>query len=113
VSERTISHRTRNLPVTVGTAVASSTSMLADDMAAGTVFVHSVTATATLTLYGSSDGSTFRAVYGFDGQPARVTVPADGGACALPDAFYALRFVRLVSGTDLGTAATVVVSLKS
>jgi hypothetical protein len=113
MAEMRISHCTRNLPVAVGTAVESSTSVLAGDMAGGTVYVENVTASATLTLYGSSDGSTFHAVHGFDGQPARVTVPADGGACALPDAFYALRFVRLVSGTDLGTAATVVVSLKS
>jgi hypothetical protein len=40
-------------------------------------------------------------------------VPANGGACAMPDAIYPTRFIRLVSSTDLGTAATAIVSLKS
>lgn len=111
--QMTISHTTRNQPLTVGTAVASSTSMLVGDMAAGMLFVENVTASATLTLFGSSDGGTFHALHGFDGQPAAVTVSADGGAVVLPDALYALRFVKLVSGTDLGTAAAVSISFKS
>lgn len=108
-----ITRSTRNQPLTVGTAVASSTSMLLGDMAAGMLFVENVTASATLTLFGSSDGGTFHALHGFDGQPATVTVPDSGGACALPDALYALRFVRIVSGTDLGTAASVTITVKS
>ena len=113
MSELLCSHRTRNLPVTVGTAVQSSTAMLMGDMAAGMVIVEGVTGTHTLTVYGSSDGATYAALYGFDGQAATVSVAADGGACSMPDAVYPLRFVKLVSGTDLGTAANVVISLKS
>jgi hypothetical protein len=113
MSESTLTHRTRNLPVTVGTAAASSTVMLMNDMAAGTVFVDGVTATHTLTIYGSGDGVTFVPLYGHDGQAATVAVPASGGACVLPDAVYPLRFVKLVSNTDMGTAAAVVLSLKS
>ncbi|MFM8496571.1 MAG: hypothetical protein ACKOEM_13770 [Planctomycetia bacterium] len=108
-----ISRGTRNQNVTVGTAAASSTSMAVGDMATGIVIVDNVTASATLTLFGSSDGGTFHALYGFDGQPATVTVPESGGACVLPEAIYALRFMRLVSGTDLGTAANVTVSFKT
>jgi hypothetical protein len=113
MSESTLTHRTRNLPVTVGTAAASSTVMLMNDMAAGTVFVDGVTATHTLAVYGSGDGVTFVPLYGHDGQAATVAVPADGGACVLPDAVYPLRHVKLVSNTDMGTAAAVVLSLKS
>jgi len=110
MSDNTLTHRTRNLPVTVGTAAASSTVMLMNDMAAGTVFVDGVTATHTLTVYGSGDGVTFVPLYGHDGQAATVAVPASGGACVLPDAVYPLRFVKLVSNTDMGTAAAVVLS---
>jgi hypothetical protein len=113
MSESTLTHRTRNLPVTVGTAAASSTVMLMNDMAAGTVFVDGVTATHTLTVYGSDNGVTFVPLYGHDGQAATVAVPASGGACVLPDAVYPLRFVKLVSNSDMGTAAAVVLSLKS
>jgi hypothetical protein len=113
MSATTLTHKTRNLPVTVGTAVASSTAMLMGDMAAGIVYVDGVTASHTMAVYGSSDGTTFVPLYGFDGQAATVTVAADGGACSMPDAVYPLRFVKLVSGTDLGTAANVVISLKS
>jgi hypothetical protein len=42
-----------------------------------------------------------------------VTVNAAGGSAGLPDAVYPLRFVKLVSGTDMGTAASVLISLKS
>ena len=113
MSTTRVSHATRNLDMTVGTAVASSTSMLVGDMAAGTIHVSGVTATHSVAVYGSTDGSEYRALYGFDGQAATVTVPAGGGAVVLPDAFYALRFVKLVSDTDMGTAAAVTISLKS
>ena len=113
MSELLCSHRTRNLPVTVGTAVQSSTAMLMGDMAAGMVIVEGVTVTHTLTVYGSSDGTTFAPLYGHDGQAAAMPVAADGGACVMPDAVYPLRFVKLVADASLGTAATVVISLKS
>jgi hypothetical protein len=113
MSENILTHRIRNLPVTVGTAVGSSTVMLMSDMAAGTVYVDGVTATHSVTVYGSGDGVTFVPLYGHDGQAATIAVAADGGACVLPDAVYPLRHVKLVSDTDLGTAAVVVLSLKS
>ena len=111
--EALLGHRVRGLDLTVGTAASGSSSMLMADMAAGVVIVSGITATCTLTVFGSHDGATFRALYGFDGAAATLAVPADGGAMTLPDAVYPLRFVKLVSGTDLGTAANVVISLKS
>ncbi len=113
MSESILSHRTRNTDVAVGTATASSTTLPMGDVAAGIVHVAGVTGTHTLAVYGSGNGVAFAAIYGQDGQPATVAVPADGGACVLPDAVYPLRFVKLVSGTDMGTAAAVVVTLKS
>ncbi len=113
MSDRTISHSTRNAGVTVGTATASCTTLLMADMAAGVVHVEGVTGTHTLSVFVSSDGATFVPLYDQDGQPATVAVPASGGACVMPDAVYPLRFLKLVSNTNMGTAASVVVSFKS
>lgn len=113
MSESTISHRTRSQDVTIATAATGSSTVLCADMAAGILHVAGVTASATLTLYGSGNGTTYWPLFNSDGSQATVTVPADGGAIALPDALYPLRFVRIVSGTELGTAAAAVVSLKS
>jgi hypothetical protein len=113
MSENILSHRTRSGAVAVSTAVAVSSTIDVRDMAGGIVHVSGATATATISCYGSGDGVTFAELYGFDGQPATITVGASGGAAPLPDAMYPLRFLRLVAGTDLGTSASVVVSLKS
>jgi hypothetical protein len=113
MSDSVLSHRTRSGDVAVSTAVAVSSTIDVRDMAAGMVHVSGVTATATISLFGSGDGVTFAELYGFDGQAATIAVPASGGTSVLPDAVYALKFLRLVAGTDLGTSATVTVSLKS
>ena len=113
MSDTVLTHRTRSCDVTVSTSASLSTSIDVRDVAAGILHVAGVTATGTVTVYGSSDGVTFVAVYGSDGQAATVTVPADGGSCVLPDAMYPLRYVRLVASSDLGTNATASVSLKS
>jgi hypothetical protein len=113
MSDLSLSHRTRSGEVTVGTAVATSSTVDVRDVAGGMVLVGGITASATLTIYGSHNGSEFAPLYGFDGQAATMTVAADGGASPLPDAMYPLRFVRIVSDNDLGTAAVVTVALKS
>lgn len=87
--------------------------MRAEEMAAGTVYVSGVTASHTLTLYGSSSGETYLPAYGADGTPSTVTVPAAGGAVSLPATIAGMGYLKLVTGTDLGTAAVVLVTLKS
>jgi len=111
--EALLGHRVRGLDLTVATAASGSSSMLMADMAAGVVIVSGTTATCTLTVFGSHDGSTFRALYGFDGAAATLAVPADGGAMTLPDSVYPLRYVKLVSGTALDGAAIVTLQMKS
>ncbi len=108
-------HReSRTVSVTVGTSSATSTSLRASGFAGGVVDVSGVTASATMTLFGSADGGvTFAPVHGVDGAALTVTVPADGGMVSLPDAPHGLTFMRLVSGTDLGTTTTVSVTMKS
>jgi len=93
--------------------VATSTSLPCGDVAAGVVLIGGVTASATLTVYGSADGQSFASVFDAGGSAATLTVPADGGAIALPDAVYGLKHLKLTSSVDLGTAAAVVVMLKS
>ena len=113
MSSSTISHSTRSQDVTIATSATAASTVLLADMAAGILHVSGVTATASLTLYGSSDGTTYWPLFNTDGSLATMMVPEDGGAIAMPDAVYPLRFVRIVSGSDLGTAAAAAVSLKS
>ena len=113
MSAMTFTRRTRSRDITVGPAAAVSTSVDMGDMAAGMVHVSGVTSTATIAVYGSGDGVTFVPLHAHDGQPATIAVQADGSSAPLPDAAYALRYVRLVASDELGTAAAVEVSLKS
>ena len=113
MSEIIFTRRTRSREITAGTAVAASTSLDMSDMATGMIHVSGVTSTATIAVYGSGDGLTFVPLHAHDGQPATIAVQADGGSAPLPDAAYALRYVRLVASDELGTAAAVEVSLKS
>lgn len=109
-----LSHRTRNVDAVVTTSVSSSTSLPCGDVAGGVVIVSGVTASATLTIWGASSADgTFVPVFDVGGAAATLVVPADGGAVVMPDAAYALRHLKLTSQSDLGTAAAVVVMLKS
>jgi hypothetical protein len=78
------------------------------------VEVSGVTASAVLTVHGSTDnGLTFRAVYGADGAAATLVVPDGGGVVSMPDAAYGLTLMRLVSGTALAEGAAVAVTMKT
>lgn len=113
MSAACLAHAIRSLPVAVGTATALSSSMFMADMAAGAVIVAGVSSTHSIAVYGSSDGATFVPLYGHDGQAATMLVPEAGGECTMPDAVYPTRYIRLVADADLGTTASVIVSLKS
>jgi hypothetical protein len=113
MSESQLSHRTRNVDIVVTTSVSSSTSLSCGDVAGGIAIISGVTASATLTVQGSYDGTTFAPVFDASGAAATLVVPAEGGAVVLPDAVYALRHLKLTSDSDLGMGATVVVMLKS
>ncbi len=108
-----IRHEAKSGGIVVGTSTSEATTFRLDDVAGGSVHVAGVTDTHKLTVYGSSDGATFRQLYGADGQPATIAVGAAGGVYPLPDAAYPLRLAKLVSGTELGTAAAVVLTIKS
>jgi hypothetical protein len=113
MSEFLARRRLRWFDVSVGTAAATSSAIRADESAAGAVYVSGVTASALLTLYGSAAGENYLPVSGPDGTPSTVSIPDTGGAVSLPAALAGLAYLKLVSGTDLGTAAAVLVTLKS
>lgn len=113
MSVATIQRYPRSAPVVVTTSTATSSTVRAAGVAGAVVFVSGVTASATLTVHVSSDDATYRPLYASDGQPATVSIPAAGGAVAMPDAVFGCRFLRLTAEPNVGTAAAFVVSLKS
>ena len=91
---------TRDLSVTVGTAATSSTPIPMDDVTSGVVYVSGLTAATTITLHASADGVTFAPLHDLN-----------NAAVVLPPAASPVRYLKLVSSSDIG-AATVVISLK-
>jgi hypothetical protein len=113
MSEIRILRDSRAVSVTVGTAADASSSLRGDSFAQAGVVIGGVTASATLTVWASADGLTYAPLYSADGVAATVSIPADGGSVALPDSLFGVPFAKLVSDSELGTAATAVVVLKS
>ena len=118
MNEAEIKRRTRQFTITLGTATAAATTLRCDDMAGGVISCGTMsTASATLQCWGAVDeAGPYRRVYGADGSAADITlVPstADGRVYALPDAVFAVPFVRIVSGGTNSTGTVGVVSFKS
>jgi hypothetical protein len=118
MSEIKIKRRTRNVSVTLGTATAEATTIRVDDMAGGVISVGTmVTAAASLQCWGSiAEAGPYRRVYGDDGSAADITLApstSDGRIYSLPDAVFAVPFVKIVSGTTNSTGTVGIVSFKS
>ena len=118
MSEYKIKRKTRSFTITLGTATAAATTLRADDMAGGIISVGTmVTASATLQCWGSiAEDGPYRRVYGADGSAADITLApstSDGRIYSLPDAVFAVPFVRIVSGATNSTGTVGIVSFKS
>ena len=118
MSEYKIKRKVRSFSITLGTATAAATTLRLDDMAGGIVSVGTMlTSASTLQMFGATaEAGPYRRVYAADGSAADVTLApstADGRIYSLPDAAYALPFVRIVSGNTFATAVPAVVNLKS
>ena len=118
MSEIKIRRRLRTVDVTLTTATASATTINVSDMAGAVVSFGTMSTNATtLQMFGStSDDGTFRRVYGSDGSAADVTLTpssTDGRIYSLPDAVFALPYLKILSGTTNSTGTTGVVSMKS
>ena len=105
----------RRISITLSTATASATPLRLDDMAGGVVVFGTMsTNAASLQMWGSnSESGTYGRVYAADGSAADITLApssTQGRIYALPDAVYALPFLKIVSGTtnSTGTSGTVV-----
>lgn len=118
MSEIKIRRRSRDVDVTLTTATSSATTLRLDDMAGAVVSVGTMSTNAgTLQLYGSPtpDGD-YRRVYGSDGSAADITLAPStsaGQVYSLPDAAFAVPYLRIVSGDTNSTGVSGTVSLKS
>lgn len=113
MSEFGIRRRCRYLDVKVATDAADSSPIAAEHYAAAVVHVSGVTASASFAIHGSANGQQFLPAYGADGVPSAVDIPATGGAVFLPPVVAGLAHMKLVTSAALGTAARVLVTLKS
>jgi hypothetical protein len=118
MSEIKIKRRTSQVSITLGTATADATTLRLDDMAGAVVSLGTMsTNAATLQMFGSiEEAGPYRRVYGADGSAADITLAPStntGRIYSLPDAVFALPFLRIVSGTTNSTGTVGVVSFKS
>jgi hypothetical protein len=118
MSEIKIKRRTRQVPLTLGTATAAAATLRLDDMAGAVVSLGTMlTASATLQMFGAIDeAGPYRRVFNADGSAADITLSpssTDGRVYSLPDAVFALPFLRIVSGATNSTGTVGVVSFKS
>jgi hypothetical protein len=118
MSEFKIKRKIRAVSITLGTATAAATTIRTDDMAGGIISVGTMlTASATLQGWGSvAEAGPYRRVYGNDGSAADITLApstTEGRIYSLPDAVFAVPFVRIVSGGTNSTGTVGVVSFKS
>jgi hypothetical protein len=118
MSEIKIKRRSRSVETVLGSNVSSATTFRLDDMAGGTIAVGTMlTAATTLQMFGAvSEEGTYARVYDAGGEPADVKLVANtaaGRMYALPDAVYAVPYLRIVSGSTHSTGVSAIVSLKS
>lgn len=107
----------RVVTATVTTATSTCTTIRMDDMAGAVVELPTITTNAaTLQVWGNdTDTGSFCQLYGSDGAAANITLApstVNRTAYSLPDAAYAMPYVKLVAATTNATA-TVSVVMKS
>ena len=118
MSEILIRRRLREVSITLSTATSEATTINLEDMAGGVVSLGTMsTNTTTLQCWGSNSPSgSFRRVYGADGSAADITLApstAEGRMYSLPDATFAVPYLKIVSATTNSTGTVGFVTLKS
>ena len=116
MSELRILRRSRVQACTVGTSASSSSAIRMDDMTTAIAIVRDAASDATMLTIWVAHAADHQYVplVAADGGAAVVSLQTAGShAYALPAAVAAARYVKLVSDADIGTAATVSVSVKS
>jgi len=118
MSELLIRRRLREVEITLHTATSLATTINLSDMAGGVVSIGTISTNAsTLQCFGARNPEeTFRRVYGADGSAADITLAVsstEGRMYSLPDAVFAVPYLKLVSATTNSTGTTGFVTLKS
>jgi hypothetical protein len=114
MSQVKIKRNFRTVTATIGTATSTSTTLRMEDMAGAVVQIGTIsTNAATLQVWGNTtDTGAFAQLYGSDGTAAAITLApstTNGTVYALPDAAYALPYVKLVAASADATATASVV----
>lgn len=123
MSEIKIRRRLRDVAFTLASTTSEATTLAMPDMAGGAISLATFSSNATtLYCYGATaaDGP-FRRVFGADGSGADITLSPTSGTSsttegriyALPDAVFAVPFLKLVSATTNSTGTAGVVVFKS
>lgn len=104
----------RVVSATITTATSTCTTLRMDDMAGAVLELPTITTNAaTIQVWGNdTDTGTFCQLYGSDGAAANITLApstTNRTAYALPDAAYAMPYVKLVAANTNATAAVTVV----
>lgn len=118
MSEVRIKRRVRQVPITLHSTTTLATTLRLDDMAGAVVSLGTmVTASASLQMWGSmSEAGPYRRLYNSDGSAADITLApstADGRIYSVPDAAFALPWVKILSGATNSTGTVGIVSFKS
>ena len=117
MSQVKIKRNFRVITATVTTATSTCTTLRMEDMAGAVMQLPTITTNAaTINVWGNTtDTGTFAQLYGSDGAAAAITLApstTNQTMYALPDAAYAVPYVKLVAANTNATA-TVSVVMKS
>jgi hypothetical protein len=117
MSQVKIKRNFRVITATVTTATSTCTTLRMEDMAGAVMQLPTITTNAaTINVWGNTtDTGTFSQLYGADGSVASITLApstTNQTMYALPDATYAVPYVKLVAANTNATA-TVSVVMKS
>lgn len=123
MSETTIIRRERDVAITLHSTTTLATTLNLGDMAGGVVSLGTFsTNAATLQCFGATaEAGPYRRLFGADGSAADITLSAttgtpsssEGRVYSLPDAVFALPFLKIVSATTNSTGTSGVVVFKS
>jgi hypothetical protein len=114
MSQVKIKRNFRVVTATVATATASCTTLRMEDMAGAVIELPTITTNAaTINVWGNdTDTGSFCQLYSSDGSVASITLApstVNRTAYALPDAVYAMPYVKLVAANTNATAVTTIV----
>ena len=123
MSEIKIRRRMRDVAVTLHSTTTLATTLNLSDMAGGVVSLGTFsTNAATLQCFGATaEAGPYRRLFGSDGSAADITLSAttgtpsssEGRMYSLPDAVFAVPYLKIVSATTNSTGTSGVVVFKS